>query len=150
MKTIFKRFLAIGIVMMVMGIFSSCETKDGDEFTPMRFNLVENSNPDNVSVTFDKRSEKKSDVIRVNVSSGGGTIGLECLNFSDMIIWERGNYEQKNESHLKYDWMEIKTKGKNLYLTFFPDVELEDQKEIEFVINSFLTLDAVIVVNRIP
>ena len=45
-----KRFLLTGIVIIFLGLLQSCEMKDGDDFYPMRFNLLENSNHDNILI----------------------------------------------------------------------------------------------------
>lgn len=148
-----KRFLLTGIVIIFLGLLQSCEMKDGDDFYPMRFNLLENSNHDNVLVTFD-RTKNRSDVIHVDVSSEGGTLKFECINYSDLEMWTISSpIEEGYDKHcFANEWMELKAEGRFLYLNFPKDVILEENVEFIFGISDYApsALDGRLIVRRTP
>ena len=122
-----------------------------DDFHPLEFKVIENSNPGNISVRIE-HIKKKSDNIYINVSKGGGYLRLECNKHLDKALSAFDTpYEDWYKHNYNNEWMKIETSGKYIDITFFNDVDYEGKNaKISFRIDSLLALTATLVIQRNP
>lgn len=103
--------LMLCFVMAIALVFvAGCEGTDGPCGEPMHWNLIENSDPEAVSVTMSKVKDN-SDNITIESAPVGGTVKLECLTHNTFSLPEQVPQKRwKRVTEYSNEWLSCRIK----------------------------------------